>query len=550
MEFVWDSEFGNWSFHHAVMMKRRTVDTALGGLDLIEEGVHVLRRAAPATLLCYFVGAAPFVLGVLFFWSDMSRSGLADRHLVPAAIGLSMLFVWMKVWQSLFARKLAAQIADETLPPLSFMDVTRVMASQALIQSTGLFLIPLAAFILLPIQWVLAFYQNATALAFREKSTRALVGRSWKQACFAPMPGHTTLLVLALFSLFVFLNVAITLIVAPFLVKTFLGVESAFTMSLENSLNTTFLAAALGVTYLCFDPIFKAVYILRCFYGESRQTGEDLRVALRRFQATALALIVALLMLIEPSARAAAQSETQHPTTERAAKLDHSIDEVLRRPQYTWRSPRTKPDAEKKEAAMWERIREWTRSTIRAIGEWFEKIFRSRTPRATPPGKFSFSTHGLIYIFIALVLVIIGLLVWLLWRTRSRSTNASLDATPAAPVPDLATDDVAGDELPVDGWTKLALELLERGELRLAMRAFYLASLAHLASRNLVNIAKFKSNRDYERELSRRSHALPDLTQTFSENVSVFDRVWYGRHGIDADLIQKFRGNVERIREC
>ena len=92
--------------------------------------------------------------------------------------------------------------------------------------------------------------------------------------------------------------------------------------------------------------------------------------------------------------------------------------------------------------------------------------------------------------------------------------------------------------------------MIERGDLRLAMRAFYLASLAHLAGRSLVSIARFKSNRDYERELLRRSHALPVLTKTFSENVSVFDRVWYGEHEINADLLQQFRLNVERLKAC
>ena len=36
---------------------------------------------------------------------------------------------------------------------------------------------------------------------------------------------------------------------------------------------------------------------------------------------------------------------------------------------------------------------------------------------------------------------------------------------------DLESEDITGEELPVDGWMSLALELLERGELRLAMRA-------------------------------------------------------------------------------
>jgi hypothetical protein len=193
-------------------------------------------------------------------------------------------------------------------------------------------------------------------------------------------------------------------------------------------------------------------------------------------------------------------------------------------------------------------MKAWLKEAVRSIGEWIAKLFR----RMGPPGSGSslLSARGFVYLLIAAVLAVVGVLLWLLWRLRSRTGSLEVEAMPAAPLPDFASDDVAGDELPVDGWTKLALELLERGELRLAMRAFYFSSLAHLAARSLVNIAKFKSNRDYERELLRRSHALPELTRTFSENVSVFDRVWYGMHEINADLLQQFRGNVERIRAC
>ena len=90
-------------------MKRRRFSDTFGGLDLIEQSVHTLRVASPGTLLCYYLGAAPFVLGALWFFSEMSRSGLAGQHLVGGALGLTALFVWMKLWQSLFAlsRRLA-----------------------------------------------------------------------------------------------------------------------------------------------------------------------------------------------------------------------------------------------------------------------------------------------------------------------------------------------------------------------------------------------------------------------------------------------------------
>ena len=107
---------------------------------------------------------------------------------------------------------------------------------------------------------------------------------------------------------------------------------------------------------------------------------------------------------------------------------------------------------------------------------------------------------------------------------------------------------VGADALPEDGWTQLARELAARGEFRLALRAFYLASLAHLAQRNLISLARFKSNHDYELELSRRAHTLPTLRQVFSENVRAFDRVWYGTHAATGELVTQFAANVDGLK--
>src|SRR5439155_13859295 len=119
---------------------------------------------------------------------------------------------------------------------------------------------------------------------------------------------------------------------------------------------------------------------------------------------------------------------------------------------------------------------------------------------------------------------------------------------PIQPAPDLTEENVSADLLPADGWLNLGRELLERGELRLAIRAFYLATLAHLAGRNLISPAKFKSNRDYERELHRRGHSMPELLSIFGDNSLVFERIWYGLHEINQELVQQFLARVERIR--
>jgi len=109
---------------------------------------------------------------------------------------------------------------------------------------------------------------------------------------------------------------------------------------------------------------------------------------------------------------------------------------------------------------------------------------------------------------------------------------------------------VTAAQLPEDEWLRLAGELLNQGDLRLALRAFYLATLAHLAAREIVSIARFKSNHDYEIEVNRRARGLPELRAAFTANVSSFDRAWYGLYEVTAEAMAQFKSNFERIRSC
>ena len=43
-------------------------------IRIIEEAVHLLRSAPGSLLAGYYIGSAPFVLGLMYFWADMSRS--------------------------------------------------------------------------------------------------------------------------------------------------------------------------------------------------------------------------------------------------------------------------------------------------------------------------------------------------------------------------------------------------------------------------------------------------------------------------------------------
>ena len=543
--------------------------TGKTAIELIEEAVHLLRTTATGALAIYYLGSLPFVLGVLYFWADMSRSPFARQHVVEAALGVSLLFLWMKFWQALFARKLRAHISGEPPRPLGFARGFQILYTQTTLQPTGLFVLPVAFVTVLPFAWVYSFYQNATALADGEDAARVrdVMQKSTRQARLWPRQNLVMLLCLAFFALFVFLNCCVATAMLPWLLKTLFGVETVFSRGGTAMLNTTFFAAMFGLTYLCVDPIAKAAYVLRCFYGESVQSGADLRAELKHFvmasqRGAACALLVFVLAVATASraTEAAAPSPPQPtPTSVAPADLDRAIGGVIQQRKYTWRMPREKTaeaDEPKKGflSDFFERIGRMLRDWARAVSDWLERLLQKLFPRSRLPTPSVGSGYGwivaleiLLYLLVAAVLAAIAVLLYRFWKNRGRKPEViAADAIQSAP--DLTDENIGAEQLPEDGWTKLARELLARGEFRLALRAFYLASLAHLAERNLIALARFKSNRDYERELRRRAHSFPNLLSLFGENVSAFDRVWYGTHEASDELVLHFAENVNRIK--
>lgn len=540
-------------------------EQAKSSFEMIEEAVHLL-RLSPRRLTAYYVGTLPFVLALLYFWADMSRSPFAELHLGEAGLGLATLFIWMKSWQAVFTSQvLDALTGNTTARP--WRHWARVVISQTTLQPSGLFLVPLASIPLVPFAWFYAFYQNVTVLGADDLGVRALCRRATRQSALLPKQNHLLLSVLFGFGLFVFLNWATVILVLPLALKTLLGIQSTVSRSPLTMLNTTYLAVVAGLTHLSVDPLIKAVYTLRCFYGEARQSGADLRADLTRFCQPA-AVLVALILFSSISSVQGQEASPTPPAVSAAVgqasgiepqKLDRAITEVLRERKYSWRSPREKlvqPSRDQDRGILGRfldgisaEVKKWGKGVAEWLDRVLRKLFRQSPPTPRQPLDFSWVTrlHLLIYFIAAAALIGVAFLVRRVLKDR-RARQAPVSAEAIKPTVDVADENVAPDQLPEDGWSQLAREYLERGELRLALRALYLASLAHLAGRNLVTIARFKSNRDYERELVRRAHSFPDLLDRFSENVTVFDRIWYGMHPVDSSLLSAFAANVEGIR--
>ena len=546
-------------------MKLRPSKHSKNTILIVEEAVHFLRLAPPALLLSYYVGSLPFILGLLYFWADMSRHGYASDHLYVGSLGVALLFIWMKSWHAVFGLQIRLKLSGTTWQPLPVQRYLSIVASQTLIHSTGLFVLPLAALMMVPLAWCYAFYQNAAMQTHGDSlNFRDMFKNAWQQAKLWPMQNHLLLIIFFCFGLVVLFNVSVAVLALPYMLKKFAGVETVFTMSGLHALNTTFLMSAIALSYLCLDPLIKIAYALRCFYGEALTTGADLKTELNIFRAKRKLLVLVLVaMFLVPALKVQGSEQLELLPAEApgisSTELDHAIDEVLERREFVWRLPKKKPpEEESTESGPLISVLRWilekVENAFKIISGWLENLVdwldrmwpRENTPE-TPADRDWRPVIRFVLIAMAAVLVVI-LLIYVVkfWRGRLASQEES-DGDSDEETPDLRDDGIKADELPANRWIDLAQELMAKGEYRLAMRALYLATLSYLAERELVDIEIFKSNRDYDRELQRRSSDRNDLIAAFSETVTVIDRVWYGMRKISQNDVESYLTKQERI---
>ena len=577
-------------------------------VDILEEAVYLL-RATPFVLAPYYIGTLPFIMGFLYFWTDMSTGANAWRHCSQAAWGMVVLFIWMKTWQSVYAHRLLSQIRGETPPSWDIRRILRVVGIQTAIQPWGIIILPLAFIVMLPFPQAHSFFQNVTLIGGgNEGQLRSIMKKSWRQASLWPMQNtliiwlaSPLLLALAALSVFVIvsvassldpmivvfliiiivhlvtlfcplgmitaLNIGMAVLLISSLLKALFGIETIFTtLGFYNILNDTFFAVVCTLSYLCLDPLIKASYFLRCFYGEALHTGEDLKVDLRSLARPGIiaAVVLALVLSLGPITNVSAQSHTagitdnNNPIT--AQQLDAAIESTINHPKYTWRMPREKPpeNAGKKNflQTLLEPIINFVQDGWHYLVKGFTKVWKfindilSRIKPSLPhlekqDDRWTSSSRLFIIIPLVCIAAVVAFLAWRAWKKRRPRLLAT--ETTAQPTIDISHEDVDARALPEDGWLTLARELMEKGDLRLALRALYLATLASLARQDLITIAKYKSDREYELELRRRSHVQPLLVGVFAENRALFERAWYGLHEVTPGIMETFSRNQERI---
>lgn len=550
-------------------MKKSKGKHRKSAIRILEESIHLLRLSPASLLSIYYIGSMPFILGFFYFWGDMSRSAFAREYCAVSALGLALLFVWMKCWQAVFTVKMREQILDAQSEALSFGRIINLAATQALIHSSSFLILPVALVMTIPFGWCFAFYQNVTAQAlFQEEDIKTVCKKSWYFANLWPKQNHILILVFVAFALILFLNLATAIFILPYGLKIFFGVETIFTLSGINFFNSTFLIAVIGITYLCVDPIIKTAYLLRCFYGAALTTGEDIHIELNKFirPGKTFAAILAFI-LFSGSFNGFAAEKTQiryvngplASTSLSPDELNRSIEKVINQREFSWRMPREiSKEKDNDSSGPLSVVFKWmgdllkkgfkaAAALIKKIIDWFVKIIPDKQPGTDSSDKdWIYSTRILLVILLVIFGLILGYLAFRIFKNRHQSIIESA-LEPAIQTPDIEDEAIRADDLSTNRWLNLAGELTAKGSLRLAMRAFYLATLSHLSKKEMITIEIFKSNLDYKTELKRRAYEKKEIQTAFSQSVSFFDRVWYGMYKISKSDLNGFAATQERI---
>lgn len=236
-------------------------------------------------------------------------------------------------------------------------------------------------------------------------------------------------------------------------------------------------------------------------------------------------------------------------------ELGQSIRDVLQGSEFQWRLPRdvgTSGEDDSWLGSLLRRIGEWIDSSLDAIGRFIGDllhwIFGSGGGEETGGQAGSAWLAAMPKLVVVLVVLLVVVLIWMLWKNWKESRlTAAAQAEVVPPEINLESEQVLATQLPENEWLKLAREKMEAGELRLALRALFLATLAHLGEKRLIQVSRSKSNGDYVRELGWRARGREELSEGFTQQVRTFDRVWYGWHDVTADLVSGFEAQHEKL---
>lgn len=532
----------------------------IGALQLIEDAVDLLRDVPVQLWLLYFTGIVPFFGLFLFEATDIFESPFAADRLLWITLLLTITCVWMHFRQAGFARQLNAMVSRRLEKPPPGL---RALSVQAILQSTKLLAWPAAALLMIPHSLVTMFYQHTLCVSGEATGDlKEVIREARRDAGYRPGEAAWFLLLILILRVLVWVNFLALFLAALLLFHSFTGIENTLTRQPAVLFNPTFLTALCVLAYLALDPVVKAACVLRAFRRRSEKSGLDLQIRLSKLTSIAAVVSLAVLFFVAPThqacaATAPAPADASRPINHQ--RIEQAVKEVFRDPSLSWSLPvvvKRKPPSNgflaftesvgTKVGELWDRFVKTWQDLVSRVRNLLSADEPDRDRDARGAKTNTKDVWGLITLFSTVLAAAVFLA---LWRARRLAPTVVVEARPAPVPPDLSREDIQADEQPDDEWVRLALEYRRGGNLRLAIRALYLSCLSSLAAAKMISIARGKSNLDYFREFQRRARRLsPELPERLRQNVSLFERSWYGSHSVTGEILDQFEQNVEFLK--
>jgi hypothetical protein len=249
-------------------------------IEMLEEGLSLLRVGPVAAHAYYLAGVLPFLLLLLQFCCELSYTRFSQADLPGWALALACGYLWMKGLQAVSSQVLLAAVRGQRFS-VKFGDCLRLVCAQALIQPVGLLLRPACALLVLP---------SANTDAFFHHATIGLTGRpgDWARCMrfsrseFTHYFAFSALAVLLRF--FVFINLLVFFYVAPRLLKHLFGIESLSAEGKVPIMSWPVLITAVLFAYFAIDIVIKASFVIRFHQLESHSSGSDILLEWRQLQ--------------------------------------------------------------------------------------------------------------------------------------------------------------------------------------------------------------------------------------------------------------------------
>jgi hypothetical protein len=345
---------------------------------------------------------------------------------------------------------------------------------------------------------------------------------------------------LALFgAVFAFVNAYAALALLLLLGNELLGMEVAFVSSFLSLDNAFVLLVLAAFVLVLLEPLRAAMSAQAFVDARSRRDGADLHAAVDAAIASAVprsrlargssppsaaALLLLASCALGPSAAHAQPSEDEQAdepaVVEQATPGDERVrgrvDEILRRSEF-------------REFA--ERDSGWLGNLFERFSQWLKSLAHDDHEDAAhhPDGNTGPVSPWALMTVAVLALLLIAAYA----SSRGRgallaSGRAQEAAKPIANEPLTLIDDAAASAA--------------RGDMRAALRALYLSTLASLDRARLIEFDASKTNGQYIRAM-QRGHA----RQLFADFTFIFDRTWYGHEPATFDDYATCRRLAEQI---